>query len=65
MTDREILKKYIDLEKSHLTNKEKREVMDMLYKYKEAFSLRDEIGTCPNIDLEINVTDKTPFFIRP
>ena len=36
--------------------------MDMLYKYKDAFSLRDEIGTCPNI--EIDVTDKSPIFIR-
>ena len=44
--------------------KEKKEVMDMLYKYKEAFSLRDEIGTCPNIEVEINITDKSPFFIR-
>ena len=42
---------------------EKKEVMDMLYKYKEAF--RDEIGTCPNIEVEINVTDKSLFFIRP
>ena len=37
----------------------------MLYKYKEAFSVRDEIGTCPNIEVEIDVTDKSPFFIRP
>ena len=37
----------------------------MLYKYKEAFSLGDEIGTCPNIEVEIEVTDKSPFFIRP
>ena len=29
MTDREILEKYIDLEKSCLTDKEKKEVMDM------------------------------------
>ena len=63
MTDREILEKYIDLEKSCLTDKEKKEVMDMLYTYKEAFSLRDEIGTCPNIEVEIDVTDKYPFFI--
>ena len=39
-------------------------VMDMLYKYKETFSLRDEIGTCPNIEVEIDVTDKSPFFAR-
>ena len=28
------------------------------------FSLRGEIGTCPNIEVEIDVTDKTLFFIR-
>ena len=39
--------------------------MDMLYKYREAFSLRDEIGTSPNIEVEIDVTDRSPFFIRP
>ena len=65
MTDKEILDKYIDLDKSCLTEKEMKEVMGMLYKYKEAFSLRDEIGTCPNIEVEINVTDRSPFFIRP
>ena len=38
----------------------------MIYKYREAFSLRDEIGACPNIEIDIEyVTDKTPFFIRP
>ena len=39
--------------------------MDMLYKYKDTFSLRDEIGTCLNIEVEIVITDKSPFFIRP
>ena len=65
MTDREILEKYIDLGTSCLNKEEKLKVMDMLYKYKEAFSLRDEIGTCQNIEVEIEVTDKSPFFIRP
>ena len=65
MTDKEILEKCIDLDKSCLTGKEKKEVMDMLYTYKEAFSLRHEIGTCPNIEVEIDVTDRYPFFIRP
>ena len=65
MTDREILEKSIDVEKSCLMDKEKQEVMDMLYKYKEAFSLRDEMGTCPNKEVEIDVIDKSPIFIRP
>ena len=29
------------------------------------FSLRDEIGTCPNMEVKIDVTDKSPFFMRP
>ena len=65
MTDREILEKYTDLDNSCLSREEKAMVMDMLFKYKEAFNLRDEIGTCPNIEVEIYVTDKSPFFIRP
>ena len=47
------------------TQRGKEKVMDMLYKYKEAFSLRDETGTCPNIEIEIIVTDRSLFFIRP
>ena len=63
MTDREILEKYINLELSCLNKKEQVEVMDLLYKYREVFSLRDEIGTCPNIEVEIEVTDKSPFLL--
>ena len=65
MTDREILEKYINLNNSCLNKEEKTRVMDTLFKYREAFTLRDEIGTCLNIEVEIDVTDKSPFFIRP
>ena len=65
MTDEEILDKYINLKHSCLTEKEKKQVMELLYKYKDVFSLRDEIGTCPNIEVNIEVTDSSPFFIRP
>ena len=37
----------------------------MLSEYKNTFSLRDEIGTCPNIEVKIDIMDKTAFFIRP
>ena len=37
----------------------------MLYKYKGAFSLRVDIGTCPNKEVGIVMMDKSPFFIRP
>ena len=65
MTDREILEKCINLDNTCLTERERRKFIDMLCKYKGAFSLRDEIGTCPNIEVGIDVTDKSPFFIRP
>ena len=65
MTDMKILEKYIDLKNSCLDKEEKVKVTDMLFKYKEAFSLRDEIGTCPNIEVDIVITGKPPFFIRP
>ena len=65
MTYQEILDKYIDLESSCLTKEEKKEVMEMLYKYKEVLSLRDEISTCPNIEVEIDFTDRSAFFVRP
>ena len=44
--------------------KEKKEVVEMC-KYKEALSLMDEIGTCPNTEVEMDVMNKSPFFIRP
>ena len=65
MTNTEILDKYIDLEDSCLTKWEKQKLRDIIYDYKDAFSLRDEIGTCPNIKVEIDVTDNNPFFIGP
>ena len=39
--------------------------MEMLFEYKYVFSLRDEIGMCPNIEVNIEVTDTSPLFIRP
>ena len=65
MMDREILEKYIDFGRSCLNKEEKLKVMDMLNKYKEVFSLRDEKGTCPNIEVEIEIMDRSPFCIRP
>ena len=52
MTDREMLEKYINLDNSCLNEEERIKVMNMLFNYKEACSLRDEIGTCPNIKVD-------------
>ena len=65
MTDEEILDKYINLKDSCLDKTERKHIMKMLYEYKDVFSLRDEIGMCPNIEVNIEVTDNSPFFIRP
>ena len=65
MTDKEILDKYINLKDSCLDKKERKQVIETLYEYKDVFSLRDEIGTCQNIEVNIEVTDNSPFFIQP
>ena len=65
MTDKEMLDKFIDLDNSCLTRHGKKKVRRLIYKYQDTFSLRDEIGTCPNIEVEMEVTDRSPFFIRP
>ena len=65
MTDEEILDKYIDLSNSDLTLDEKNTLMNIIKEHKQAFSLRDEIGQCPNIKIDIDVIDDSPFFVRP
>ena len=63
MSDRELFEKYINLQNVCL-QEEKKEVMNILYKYKEAFSLRDEVVTCSNIEVGIDVTNKSPFLLE-
>ena len=64
-TDEEILYEKVDLSNSALSRKEKTRLMKMLIKYINAFSLRDEIGECPNLKADIKVIDDSPFFVRP
>ena len=64
-TDEEILYEKIDLSNSALCRKEKTRLTKMLIKYRDAFSLRDEIGECPNVEADIKVIDDSPFFVRP
>ena len=65
MTDEQILCRYIDLKQSTLDEYGKAVLMDIILQHKEAFSLRDEIGECPNIKIDIDVIDDSPFFVRP
>ena len=39
--------------------------MKMILKYRDALSLRDKIGECPNLVADIKVIDESPFFVRP
>ena len=36
-----------------------------MLKYRDAFSLRDEIGLCQNMEVKLELKDKTSFYIRP
>ena len=65
MSDEQILESTINLRESCLNSDEKTQVMRLLKCYKKAFSLRYEIGECPNIELNIDVLDESPFFVRP
>ena len=64
MTDRECIEKILDLSDSDITETEKKNYK-LLYKYKKAFSLRDEIGLCQSMEVELELKDESPFFIRP
>ena len=65
MSDDEIIEKFVDLTESDLTNEEKDEFIEILKEHRDAFSLRDEVGDCPNIRIDIDVIDDSPFFVRP
>ena len=63
-TDNQILYEKIDLSESYLMSKEKAKFMKLIVKYRDAFSLRDEIGACPNLTTDIQVIDESSFFVR-
>ena len=65
MSDEQILEKYVDLSDSDLDPSEKDTLLKLMKQRKEAFSLRDEIGKCPNIKIDIDVVDDSTFFVRP
>ena len=63
MTDKEILRMKLNLKDSIL--KEKEEFLMKVEQFTDVFSLRDEIGTFPFIEVHLKLNDKTPFFVRP
>ena len=65
MTDKEILQMKLNLKDSILNEKEKEEFLMKVEQFTDVFSLRDEIGTCPFIEVHLKLKDETPFFVRP
>ena len=65
MTDAEILRMNLNLTKCSFDNKQKEEFLTKLDDFHDVFSLRDEIGTCPFIEVHLKLKDETPFFVRP
>ena len=55
----------LNLKDSVLDEKEKEEFLMKVEQFTDVFSLRDEIGTCPFIEVHLKLKDETPFFVRP
>ena len=65
MTDKEILQMKLNLKDSVLDEKGKEEFLEKVGQFTDVFSLRDEIGTCPFIEVHLKLKDETSFFVRP
>ena len=65
MLDETLMRKKINLDESILNEDQKEKVLQMLIDKKDAFSLHDEIGTCPFFEVRLQLRDETPFFVRP
>ena len=65
MTDAEILRQKLNLEDSLLDDKGKEEFLTKTDDFCDVFSLGDEIGTCPFIEVDLKLKDETPFFVQP
>ena len=55
----------LNLKDSILNEKEKEEFLMKVEQFTDVFSLRDEIGTCPFIEVHLKLKDETSFFVRP
>ena len=65
MTDEEILRLKVPLDKSVLTTTEKETLIKLMLENTQAFSIRDKIGTCPYFEAKLKLRDDKPFFVRP
>ena len=51
----------LNLKDSVLDKKGKEEFLEKVEQFTDVFSLRDEIGTCPFIEVHLKLKDKTLF----
>ena len=65
MTDAEILRMKLNLADCTLDEKGKKDFFGKTDNFHDVFSLRDEIGTCPFIEVHLKLKHETPFFVRP
>ena len=65
MTDEEILRSKVPFDKSILSAAEKERLIKLMLENTPAFSIRDEIGTCPYFEVKLKLRDDKPFFVRP
>ena len=65
ITDEEILCLKVPFDKSILTAAEKEHLIKLMLENTAAFSIRDEIGTCPYFEVKLKLRDDKPFFVRP
>ena len=63
MTDKEITHVKIPLQNSVLNEVEKDRLIQMVMKNCEAFTIHDEIGTCPYFEVKLQLRDDKPFFV--
>ena len=61
----EILRQKLNLEDSLIDEKGKEEFLTKTDDFHDIFSLRNEIGTCPFIEVHLKIKDETPFFVWP
>ena len=64
MTDEEIVNRDIIFATTPLNVTQQQQVKDLLLKYKDALSLHSEVGDT-NLTIDFNLTDDSPFYIRP
>ena len=65
MTNAEILRMKLNLADCALDDKGKEDFLAKTDNFHDVFSLRDEIGTCPFIEVHLKLKDETLFFVQP